>query len=174
MNRPTDIQTERLRLAWLEAGDANFIVELLNDPDWLHFIGDKSVADRAAALNYLESGPWQSYRDYGFGLLRVGLRACGTPIGLCGLLKRDSRDYVELGFALLPGFRRRGYAAEAARAVLAQALERGTLERVEAIVTTDNRASRALLERLGFTPLETLEPGAGETRLEVYELNPIC
>ncbi len=171
MDAPPELETDRLRLTRLEAGDADFIVELVNDPDWLRFIGDKRVAGRADALRYLENGPWSNYREFGFGLLRVGLRDGGTPIGLCGLLKRETRDCVELGFALLPAFRGHGYANETACAVLAQARERRDLDRIEAIVTTDNHASRALLERLGFAPLEAPEPQADGTRLEVYELS---
>ena len=171
MDAPPELATDRLRLTRLEAGDAEFLVELLNDPDWLRFIGDKGVTDRAGALRYLETGPWQNYRAHGFGLLRVGLRDGGTPIGICGLLRRESRDAVELGFALLPEFRGCGYAEEAAHAVLVQARERGDLERIDAVVTRDNHASRALLERLGFTPLETLEPQADGAHLEVYELS---
>ncbi len=173
MKSQPELETDRLRLTRLEAEDADFIVDLLNDPDWLRYIRDKNVFDRAGALRYLETGPWNNYREFGFGLLRVGLHDGDTPIGLCGLLKRETRDHVELGFALLPDFRGHGYASEAARAVLAQARERGDLERIEAIVTTDNHASRALLERLGFTPRETLEPAADRTRLEVYESNLI-
>ena len=169
MDAPPELETDRLRLTRLDAADADFIVELLNDPDWLRYIGDKGVADRAGALRYLETGPWSNYREFGFGLLRVGLRDGGTPVGVCGLLERETRDCVELGFALLPAFRGHGYAEEAARAVLAQARERGDPERIEAIVTSDNHASRALLERLGFTPLEAPEPQDDGTRLEVYE-----
>ena len=173
MNAPPELETDRLRLTRLDADDADFIVELLNDPDWLRYIGDKGVADRAGALRYLETGPWSNYREFGFGLLRVGLRDGGTPIGLCGLLKRETRDGVELGFALLPAFRGRGYAIEAARAALAQARERGDLERIEAIVTTDNHASRALLERLGFKLIQAPEPDADEHGITVYVLDLI-
>ncbi len=176
MNAPPDLETDRLRLTRLEAGDADFIVELLNDPDWLRFIGDKGVADHAGALRYLETGPWRNYREFGFGLLRVGLRDGGTPIGVCGLLRRENRDGIELGFALLPAYRRRGYAAEAARAVLDQARDRLAIPRVEAIVTADNHASRALVTRLGFRRAgEVAGAGAGEANpLDLYRLQLIC
>jgi RimJ/RimL family protein N-acetyltransferase len=96
--------------------DAAFVVELLNDPSFLQHIGDKGVRTEADACRYLETGPLASYARHGFGLLRVGLRESGEPVGMCGLLKRDWLPDPDIGFALLPRFWRRGYALEAASA----------------------------------------------------------
>jgi len=112
------IETSRLNLRWLDADDAGFILRLLNDADWLHFIGDKNVANPEQAKTYIENGPRAMYRQQGFGLNRVALRENDTPIGICGLLQRETLQYSDLGFAFLPAFRRQGYAYEAARAVL--------------------------------------------------------
>src|SRR5688572_24048547 len=113
------LETERLQLRYLSADDAPFIVELLNDPDWLQFIGDKSVRTLGDARAYLRDGPIAMYPREGFGLYLVVLRAQAKPIGLCGLIRRSGLADVDIGFAFLPAFRGSGYALESAAAVLA-------------------------------------------------------
>jgi RimJ/RimL family protein N-acetyltransferase len=100
------IETSRLSLRWLSAGDADFIKRLLNDADWIRFIGDNNVTSPEQARVYIASGPCAMYRQHGFGLNRVALKESDTPIGICGLLQRETLQYSDLGFAFLPGFRR--------------------------------------------------------------------
>ncbi len=146
---PFFLETDRLRLRWLDFEDAPFILELVNDPDWVRFIGDRGVSDLDAARRYIESGPMAMYRRCGFGLNRVALKHGDIPIGICGILKRDTRPEVELGFALLAAYRGQGYAEECARAVLESALADGH-RCLHAIVHPQNQASRRLLQKLGF------------------------
>jgi len=150
LSEPLAISTPRLQLQWLDSGDAPFIFRLVTDADWLRFIGDKGVVDLDSARRYLETGPLKMYREQGFGLNRVALRADDTPIGICGILRRDNLADVDLGFAFLPEFRGRGYAREAADAVLDHAREILGIDRVVAIVAARNAASIRLLEKLGF------------------------
>ncbi|MEP7275848.1 MAG: GNAT family N-acetyltransferase, partial [Betaproteobacteria bacterium] len=131
--------------------DAPFIVRLLNDPGWLRFIGDRGVRDEEDARAYLVRGPLAMYARNGFGLWRVARRDDGAPVGMCGLIKRDSLPDVDVGFAFLPAYRGRGYAAEAAAATLALASTRYRLSRVVAIVSPDNLRSIRLLEKLGMS-----------------------
>jgi len=144
------LETARLALFRLTPDDAPFIVELLNDPSFLRYIGDRGVRTPDAARRYIETGPMASYERFGFGLYRVDLKATGEPIGICGLLKRDTLSDADVGFALLPRFRASGYAFEAASAVLASARAAHGLERVLAITAPDNVVSIQLLEKLGF------------------------
>ena len=129
------LETERLTLQRLSARDAVFIVELLNEPSFLRYIGDKGVRSEADACRYLQTGPMASYERHGFGLYRVERREGGEPIGMCGLLKRDWLGDVDIGFALLPRFRARGYALEAASGVLAHARDALGLTRIVAITS---------------------------------------
>lgn len=146
-----ELQTERLHLRRLSPGsDADFIVELLNEPSFLRYIGDKGVRDRASACRYIETGPVASYQRFGFGLLRVELREGGQPIGICGLLKRETLADVDVGFAFLPSYWSQGYAFEAASAVLAEGRAEFGLRRIVAITSPDNEPSIRLLGRLGF------------------------
>jgi RimJ/RimL family protein N-acetyltransferase len=151
--------TQRLVLSELTYDDAPFIVRLLNDPDWIRYIGDRNVRDEDGARGYLERGPMAMYAKYGFGLWRLARLADGEPLGMCGLIKRDSLPDVDVGFALLPQYRKLGYAEEAARATMALAHSRYGLARVVAIASPDNGPSRRLLEKLGMS-FEGMTPGA--------------
>ena len=150
MNSPFHLETSRLQLRWLELGDAEFIYHLVNDPEWLRFIGDKRVSNLDDARTYIEEGPRAMYREQGFGLNRLALRDGDTPIGICGLLQRDSLADCDLGFALLPGYRSQGYAFEAACAILQYGFGELDKDRIVAIVSAGNQASIGLLTRLGF------------------------
>ena len=152
----TVAETGRLILSRFTPDDAPFILELVNEPDWLRFIGDRGVRDLAGARAYLEKGPMDLYARLGFGLYKVALKQDGTPLGMCGLIKRDGLDDVDIGFAFLARHRGKGYAHEAAAATLAHARELG-LTRVAAITTPDNQRSMQLLEKLGFAYRETLK-----------------
>jgi len=161
------IQTPRLALHELVEDDAAFILELVNDPSWLRHIGDKGVRDLDGARAYIANGPQASYARFGFGLWRVDLKDTGTPIGLCGLLKRDTLDDVDIGYAFLPRFVGQGYAFEAAEATWRHARETLELPRLVAIVSPENHASIKLLEKLGlrFETLLKLKDDGSDTAL---------
>jgi RimJ/RimL family protein N-acetyltransferase len=157
------VQTQRLVLRELCVDDAPFILDLVNDPDWLRYIGDKGVRNLDDARGYLEKGPLDMYRRVGFGLWRVELEADATPIGLCGLIRRDTLPDVDLGFAYLPQFRGLGYGREAARATLDYGRDVVGLKRIVAITSPDNDASGRLLEAAGMR-FESMYPIPGEER----------
>jgi ribosomal-protein-alanine N-acetyltransferase len=167
----SDLETGRLRLRRLSHADADFILELLNDPAFLRYIGDKGVRDRAGACRYIESGPLASYERHGFGLLCVELRDVGRPIGICGLLKRETLDDVDVGFAFLAAYRSQGYASEAAAAVLAHGRDAFGLRRIVAICSPDNEASIRLLSRLGFRHERRIRLTPGEPEVELLALH---
>lgn len=146
----TVIETGRLVLAELADRDAPFILGLLNEPSFLRFIGDRGVRNLEDARRYIREGPVAGYRRHGHGLLRVGLKMTDTPIGICGVLKRDTLAEPDLGFSLLPAYWSAGYALEAASAVLSDARTRLGLGRVLAIVSPGNEPSFRLLAKLGF------------------------
>lgn len=145
------METQRLLLRRFTVDDAGFILTLLNEPSFLRYIGDKKVRNLDDARQYILNGPVASYEQNGFGLCLVELRESHTAIGMCGLLKRKELPDPDIGFALLPDFWNKGFAFEAATAVLNDARERLKLERILAITSVDNDASINLLQRLGFT-----------------------
>jgi RimJ/RimL family protein N-acetyltransferase len=142
--------TNRLRITELAESDADFILELLNTPGFLEYIGDRGVRNRDDALRYIREGPGRSYAANGFGLWRVGLIPGGEAIGIAGLLKRDSLPDVDIGFAFLPSFCGYGYAHESSSAIMRYAEQVLGLKRVVAITARENDRSIALLHKLGF------------------------
>ena len=147
------VETERLALRQFTTEDTAFILELLNEPSFLRYIGDKGVRTLDDALGYLLKGPIDSYARNGFGLWLVSLKQDGTPIGMCGLVKRDTLEHPDIGFAFLPRYWSRGYAFDAASAVLTWARGALRLPRILAVVQEDNASSIRLLQRLGLTRL---------------------
>lgn len=146
------LETRRLRLRRFVPDDAAFIVELLNDPGWIRFIGDRGVRSLEDARRYIAGGPVAMYARYGFGLYLTELRDGSVPIGMCGLIKRDGLEDVDIGFAFLPAYRGQGYALEAAQATMEYGMRTLRLPRIVAITTPDNDSSIKLLEKIGMHP----------------------
>jgi RimJ/RimL family protein N-acetyltransferase len=161
------LETERLNLRRLDAGDAAFILELLNEESFLRNIGDKGVRTIEGAVQYILKGPVESYARHGFGLWLVELKDEGTPAGICGLVKRDTLPDADIGYAFLARFRSRGYASESAAAVLSYASKALGLRRVLAITNQDNEGSIRVLEKIGlkFERLVRLSDDAPEIML---------
>lgn len=144
------LETDRLIVRWLSTRDAEFILQLLNEPSWLRFIGDKGVRNLEDARSYILSGPVEMYHRMGFGLYLVELKTERIPVGICGLIKRDSLEDVDIGFAFLPEHWGKGYAYEAAAAVIEHGIRTLGLKRIVAITSLDNDSSIRLLEKLGL------------------------
>ncbi|HEY3655724.1 MAG TPA: GNAT family N-acetyltransferase [Steroidobacteraceae bacterium] len=162
------IESERLVLRELELNDAPFILQLLNEASFLRFIGDKGVRTLADARDYIEKGPRDSYRRLGFGLYLTSLRDSGVAAGICGLVKRETLADADIGYAFLPQHRSKGYATEAAAAVLAHAKLSLRLDRVVAITSHDNHASVAVLEKIGLVFERTVKLTADGPELKLF------
>jgi RimJ/RimL family protein N-acetyltransferase len=143
-------ETGRLQLGHFWLDDAPFILELVNDPSWIQFIGDRGVHTLAQAEAYLQNGPMASYVANGFGLYLVRRKVDGVRLGMCGLVKRPSLSHIDIGFAFLPQFTGQGYAFEAATAVLHHAQHDLNLSPIVAITAPENQRSIKLLEKLGL------------------------
>ena len=150
MNQATILETERLRLRELSLTDAPFIMELVNDPAFIANIGDRGVRNIEDAENYLRKGPLDSYAKNGFGLWLVELKDSQTPIGMCGLLRREALPDVDVGYAFLPQFRGKGYALEAAAAATEYGFAVVGLKRIVAICVPQNVPSIRVLEKIGL------------------------
>jgi RimJ/RimL family protein N-acetyltransferase len=161
------LETERLVLRRMTADDAEFILKLVNEPSFIRFIGDKGVRNHADAVQYIQTGPAASYELFGFGLYLVELKESRAPIGMCGLVKRDSLPDVDVGFAFLPAFWSKGYAFEAASAVKAYGKDVLGISRLVAITNPDNESSIKLLEKIGlrFERMVRLSEDASEVKL---------
>ncbi|MEM1054411.1 MAG: GNAT family N-acetyltransferase [Bacteroidota bacterium] len=148
--------TARLTVRRLTEADAPFALDLLTEPAWIRYVGDRGVRTVADARHYLHTGPMASYAAYGHGLYRVALTATDEPIGICGLLRRDGLEHADLGYAFLEAYHGHGYATEAARATLEHARLDLGIDRVLAITTEANVASQRVLEKIGMHRAGTL------------------
>jgi len=166
------LETGRLILRWLSVEDAEFILQLLNEPSFVRFIGDKGVRSIEDARDYILRGPVDSYERFGFGLYLTELKENGVPIGICGLLKRESLKDVDIGFAFLPQFWKKGYAFESASAVMTYGRNVVGLSRVVAITSPENDASIKVLEKLGlrFERMTKLSEDEPEVKLFAPEV----
>ncbi|QWH18579.1 N-acetyltransferase [Bacillus mycoides] len=162
------LETERLTLRWLDVKDAPFILELVNDPAWIQFIGDKEVRNLEDAKNYILNGPVDMYNKVGFGLYLVERKEDLTPLGMCGLIKRDSLEDVDIGFAFLEKFRSKGYGYESAAAVIEYGVQKLGLKRIVAITSIDNAASGTLLEKVGLRFEKTISDSGEDLKLFGY------
>lgn len=162
------LETERLTLREFSPADAEFILKLLNEPSFIQNIGDRGVRTLPDAVGYLERGPLASYAKNGFGLLAVVSKETGEMMGMCGLIKREALEDVDIGYAFLPQFWSRGYAAEAARRVLGFARESLGLTRIVAIVDPMNTGSIRLLEKVGFVYEKMVRLSADDIELKLF------
>jgi len=161
------LDTERLTLREFTPDDAAFVLELINEPGWLQNIGDKGIRTLEGAQKYVEASLLASYAKHGFGLYAVELRGGGAAVGMCGLVKRDSLDDVDIGFAFLARHSGRGYAQESGAAILAHALDVLKLPRVVGITAPGNKASMRVLEKIGLRYVDTRQL-RGEQRDSTY------
>lgn len=165
------IETERLGLRWLTDTDDEFILDLLNQPSWLKYIGDRGVRNIEDARAYIHNGPLAMISQYGFGLFLVELKASRISIGLCGLLKREALDDVDIGFAFHPDYQGSGYAREAANACLDYARDHIGLERLVAITMPTNNDSIKLLDSLGMQYERNLSLDDSGALLQLFAKN---
>lgn len=158
----TPLLTDRLLIRPFTLDDAPFILRLLNEPSFIANIADKGVRTKEQAQDYLQQGPLASYATHGHGLWMVEHHGTGAPMGMCGLIKRDSLPEVDLGYAFLPEFWGQGFAREAAEACLAFGRETLGLRGMLAIVSPGNAPSIRLLEALAFRPTGRMELAPGD------------
>jgi [ribosomal protein S5]-alanine N-acetyltransferase len=149
------LRTERLLLREFTPHDADFIVALLNEPDWKQHINDAGVRTREAALLWMQSRLFKPYREQGHGFWAVqGLPSsqgvAGELLGLCGLHRRPSLPGPDLGYALLARHTGQGYALEAAQACVHHARQALGWPELLAITALGNLRSEHLLSKLGF------------------------
>lgn len=145
------LETERLILREFETSDSEFVIKLLNTEGWLRYIGDRHVKDPKQGVEFIEGRLRPSYTEYGFGFYVVESKSNNECLGMCGLVKRNGLDNVDIGYAFLPENFGKGYAIESSLAVVKFAKENLKLKALDSITMSINEPSIKLLERLGFT-----------------------
>ena len=146
----TILDTERLTLRQFSVDDAPFIYKLFNDPDWIRFIGDRNIHTVGDARDFIEKRLIPAYEEFGFGFYLTAIKETGESVGMCGLVKRDFLDDVDIGYAFLPNARGKGFAFEAADAVMRYGMDELGISRIVAITDVENGRSTHLLGKLGL------------------------
>lgn len=167
------LETKRLILRQFTLDDAPFILELLNTPTWLQFIGDRNVHSVEDAENYLLNGSIKSYAENGFGFYAVDEKAktsdrTNQTIGMCGLIKRDTLPDIDIGFAFLPSLISKGFGFEIASAMLDYSLNVLRINRIIAIVNPDNEKSIGLIKKIGMQFEEMIKFGDDGKELMLF------
>ncbi|MCA0354095.1 MAG: GNAT family N-acetyltransferase [Chloroflexi bacterium] len=160
------IHTARLVIRRFRLADGAFIVQLVNQPSWLQWIGNRNVHTLNDAETYLSSGPLSMYERYGVGL--CGVELAGTLIGMAGLIKRSPEAEIDLGYAFLPEYWGQGYATEVAQALLNYAINTLKLPRIIATTQLENQQSIKVLERIGMQFEGIIHEGEKSLRLFGY------
>lgn len=166
------IETDRLALRHLSpADDAAFMLDLLNQPSFIQNVGDRGVRTLDEARTYISNGAVASYERHGFGLYLTVVKSTGEAAGLCGLVKREGLDDVDIGFAFLPRFWGKGYCVEAASAVTAYARDVLGLERLVAITVPGNEPSIRVLQKIGLAFERMVRLGAEGVDLNLFSVD---
>lgn len=145
------LETERLQIVEFTKKDADFILELVNEPAWIEFIGDKNINNLHEAAHFIEHKLQPSYKEHGFGLFLVKLKEQYSSIGMCGLVNRPGLENIDLGFSFLATHRKKSYAFESSKVMIKYAKNTLKIPKLVVITNPNNVISGKLLEKLGFT-----------------------
>ncbi|MFI5237416.1 MAG: GNAT family N-acetyltransferase [Ignavibacteriales bacterium] len=168
MSNKIILNTERLILREAQITDSQFFYNLLNMPKWIKYIGDRGIKTLRNAEDYIKDKLINSYKTNGYGLYVFELKESHIPVGICGFINRDYLDSVDIGFALLTEYERKGYTFEIARAVLSYGEDQLGFTKVYAITSTDNTASQELLKKLGFKFNSIIVEPSSNEELSLY------
>lgn len=142
----TPIITSNLFFEELSLSDAPFIFELLNTPGWKQFIGERHVhnlQDANAYVHKIMANPAVTY-------FMLKLNNSKIPIGMLSIIKRDYLPHHDIGFAFLPEYTGKGFAYEAASALLKHPATPAAHAKILATSLKENVRSIRLLEKLGL------------------------
>lgn len=145
------IETERLRLRPVTVDDADLMLAIWNDPAFIRNVSDRGIRTVEQAREAIEGGAQKLFEDYGYGPYCMSLQSDGSMIGICGLFKRDNLEDPDIGFSVLPDYCGKGYAGEAAAAVVNFARNELGIAVLKAIVSPANAPSIGLIKKLGLT-----------------------
>ncbi|UTW66018.1 GNAT family N-acetyltransferase [bacterium SCSIO 12643] len=164
-------ETERLIVRPTSLEDASFLLELMNTPKWIQFIGDRKVHTEEDAKRYIEERMFPQLERLGYSNNTVIRKSDMIKVGSCGLYDREGLEGVDIGFAFLPQFEGKGYAFESSDMLKNLAIEKWNLKKIGAITLEDNKSSQRLLERLGlkFQKLMRLEGDSEELMYYLWE-----
>ena len=164
------IETDRLRLRPVTVKDAELMLAVWNDPAFIRHVLDRGIRTLEQAREAIESGAKKSFEDYGYGPYCLSLKSDGTLVGICGLFKRDNLEDPDIGFSVLPAYCGKGYAGEAAVAVVDYARDELGIDILTAIVSPANAPSIGLIEKLGLTFDQMITMPDDDNAIRLYSM----
>jgi RimJ/RimL family protein N-acetyltransferase len=145
MSAYKSFETERLLLKPMSKEDASFLLELLNLPKRIKYIGDRNVYTIKEAETYIKHKMTPQLKKLGFSSYTVIRKTDNAKVGSCGLYDREALEGIDLGFAFLPLYEKMGYAFESANKLKDLAFNQFNLKHISAITTSENKDSQKLL-----------------------------
>ncbi|MGI5854047.1 MAG: GNAT family N-acetyltransferase [Bacillota bacterium] len=151
------IETERLILRPFAEDDAAAASYNSKQPIVAHFMSDMILETDEEALQWIR---WINGEKFDvtvpFVALAIELKNSHKCIGLIGVApKRAINNEIEIMFEIADEYQNHGYATEASKAMIGWAFEQAQLEALSAIVKPENKASRRVIEKLGFVYCDT-------------------
>lgn len=171
MKKYKAFKTDRLLLRPTSEEDAEFIFELLNTPKWIKYIGDRNIKTIEQAREYIKTKMLPQLEKLSYSNYTVIKKNNHLKIGTCGLYDRDGLEGIDIGFAFLPEYERKGYAFESANKLKEVAFNEFEISEMNAITTKDNVPSQKLLEKLGLKLVGTTKLPDEEEELLLYKIN---
>ena len=150
MKKYKTFETERLFLKPTSVEDAEFIFELLNSPNWIKNIGDRNINSINDAKKYIQTKMLPQLTKLGYSVYTLILKQDNIKIGTCGFYDREGIKGIDIGFALLPEYERKGYAFDSTKKLMNVAFNEFGIKEISAITTEENISSKKLLQKLGF------------------------
>jgi ribosomal-protein-alanine N-acetyltransferase len=147
----TSIKTSRLLLQKESLQDFKRFYSMSIDPEVMQYIGDGSIyhwTKQVALEKYKEALSGQD--DNRPGNLAVYRKDRDLYIGWCGVCYSKFLDHIELGYRYCSDSWRKGYATEAALAILTTIYKKTDIDNILACTHPENTASIRVLEKLGF------------------------
>ena len=162
-------ETKRLLLKPMSKEDASFLLELLNSPKWIKYIGDRNVYTIKEAATYIKTKMTPQLKKLGFSNYTVIRKIDNAKVGSCGLYDREGLEGIDLGFAFLPQYEKMGFAFESANKLKDLAFNQFNLKKISAITTKENIDSQRLLEKLGLKYIKTINIQDDDEDLLLFE-----
>jgi RimJ/RimL family protein N-acetyltransferase len=164
-------ETERLILRPTSIDDASFILELMNTPKWLKYIGDRKVKTEQDAINYIDNKMLPQLIKLGYGNYTAIRKSDYAKVGTCGLYDREGLEGIDIGFAFLPQYEKMGYAFESANKVKEAALQLFNVTHLKGITLEENISSQKLLGKLGFIYTGDVQLPKDKEKLMLFEFH---
>lgn len=165
-------ETKRLIISKFTLEDAPFFIELVNTPKFKKYIGDRKVQTIEQAQERITNGHLKNYAQLGYGFYKLLLKEENNkPIGTNGLVKRDTLELPDIGFAMLPEYENKGFGYESSLAILKLAKEKFNLKKIGAITLEHNVNSIKLIEKLGLTYEKKVKPFEDDAELLLFAKN---